>query len=217
MKPIRILLVEDHELVRRGIKLLIEENENMKVTGEAGDGDAAVELAHSLAPDIVIMDISMPKANGLSAAETIHKTCPEIKILMLTRHADTRFLRQLIEAGVSGYVLKQSAATELLNAIQALAEGNSYFDTTIVQSVMKGYARKSVNLRGELNPDLTEREEGVLRLTARGYSNKKIAELFKVSVKTVETHKANGMGKIGANDRVDVVNYAIFRGWLEDK
>ncbi len=216
MSKLRILLVEDHETVRNGIKLLINEQDDMEVVAEAGDGEPAVKLAEKISPDIVIMDISMPKMNGLKASKRLKHVFPEVKILTLTRHIDSGYVQQLIQAGVSGYVLKQSAPSELINAIRAVGEGNNYLDSSITQTVMNSYARQAGGLQGEANTDITEREEEVLRLAARGYSNKKIAQRLEISVKTVETHKTNAMRKIGAKDRVDIVNFAIFKGWMED-
>lgn len=216
MKKLRILLAEDHETVRRGIRLLIDEQVDMEVVGEADDGDTAVAMARSLKPDIVLMDISMPQTNGLKASKKLKEISPEIKILTLTRHKDSGYVQRLIQAGINGYVLKQSAPSELLNAIRAVGEGNNYLDTTIAQVVMNDYARHSGSPKDKTIAPITDREEEVLRLTARGYSNKKIAERLAISVKTVDTHKANAMRKAGLNDRVDVVNYAIFNGWMED-
>lgn len=216
MKKLSVVLAEDHETVRKGIKLLINEQSDMEVVGEANNGDEIIELVQKLNPDIVVMDISMPQTNGLRASKKLKRNFPDIKVLMLTRHKDNGYVQQLIQAGVSGYVLKQSAPSELLNAIRVVGAGNSYLDSTITQTVMVGYARQTGSLHGEGNPEITDREEEVLRLTARGYSNKKIAERLSISVKTVDSHKANAMRKIGLKDRVDVVDYAIFNGWMED-
>lgn len=217
MNKLRILLAEDHEIVRNGIKLLINEQDDMEVVGEADNGDAAVQLAGELVPDIVIMDISMPKTNGLKATRRLKRMLPAIKILTLTRHMNNGYVQQLIQAGVSGYVLKQSAPTELINAIRAVGDDNSFLDATVTQTVMNSLARHQGRLQNENKTDITEREEEVLRFTARGFSNKHIGEQLDISVKTVETHKSNAMRKLGISDRVDVVNYAILKGWMDEE
>ena len=215
-EKLRILLAEDHKTVREGIKLLVNAQTDMEVIGEAGDGEAAVRLASELDPDIVVMDISMPELNGLRATRRMRSNGLKLKILMLTRHTDDGYLQQLIEAGANGYVLKQSAPNELINAIRAVGNGNSYLDPALTNKVMGGYASRSVSLRGENKNTLTDRESEVLRLIALGYSNKEIAESMNLSVKTIETHKGNAMQKLGINSRIGIVRYAILQDWLHE-
>lgn len=215
MNQLRILLAEDHETVREGIKLLIDSQADMQVIGEAGNGEIAVKLAKELNPDILVMDVSMPRLNGLKATKKLKQVCPQVKILTLTRHTDDGYLQQLIGAGANGYVLKQSAPTELINAIRAVGAGDSYLDPTLTQKVMRGYVSRST-LRGETKTEITDREAEVLRLIARGYSNKEIAAQTNISVKTVEAHKANSMRKLGIGSRIGIVRYAILQGWLEE-
>jgi len=215
-EKLRILLAEDHKTVREGIKLLVNAQTDMEVIGEAGDGEIAVRLAAELKPDIVVMDISMPELNGLRATRRMRSNGIDIKILMLTRHTDDGYLQQLIEAGANGYVLKQSAPNELINAIRAVGSGNSYLDPALTNKVMGGYANRSVSVRGENKNTLTDREAEVLRLIALGYSNKEIAESMNLSVKTIEAHKANGMQKLGINSRIGIVRYAILQDWLHE-
>ena len=215
-EKLRILLAEDHKTVREGIKLLVNAQTDMEVIGEAGDGEIAIRLAGELKPDIVVMDISMPELNGLRATRRMRSNGLDVKILMLTRHTDDGYLQQLIEAGANGYVLKQSAPNELINAIRAVGNGNSYLDPALTNKVMDGYASRSVNLRGENKNTLTDREAEVLRLIALGYSNKEIAENMNLSVKTIEAHKANGMQKLGINSRIGIVRYAILQDWLHE-
>jgi two-component system response regulator NreC len=212
----RILLAEDHGTVREGIKLLVNAQPDMEVVGEAGDGAAVLEEAERLHPDMVVMDISMPEMNGLLATKRLRRMCPDVKILTLTRHTDDGYLQQLIKAGVNGYVLKQSAPSELINAIRAVNEGKSYIDPALATKVMGGFVGRSVSLRGESGNAVTDREIEVLRLIAWGYSNKEIAQQLDISVKTVEAHKTNTMRKLGMNSRIDIVRYAILRGWLQD-
>ena len=211
----RILLAEDHGTVREGIKMLVNAQPDMKVVGEAADGAAAVAQAQKLMPDMVVMDISMPELNGLMATKRLKRLLPDIKILTLTRHTDDGYLQQLIKAGVNGYVLKQSAPTELITAIRAVNAGKSYLDPALVQKVMGGYAG-TAGLSGQGSNEITPREAEVLRLIAWGYSNKEIGERLDVSVKTVEAHKSNTMKKLGMASRIDIIRFAILQGWLQD-
>lgn len=213
-EKLRILLAEDHKTVREGIKLLVNAQDDMEVIAEAGDGEIAIDLAAELKPDIVVMDISMPELNGLRATRRMRANGLDLKILMLTRHTDDGYLQQLIEAGANGYVLKQSAPNELINAIRAVGSGNSYLDPALTNKVMGSYA--NVNIRGENKNTLTDRESEVLRLIALGYSNKEIAENMSLSVKTIEAHKSNAMQKLGINSRIGIVRYAILQDWLHE-
>src|SRR5688500_15661680 len=154
----RILLAEDHGTVREGIKLLVNAQPDMEVVGEAADGEAALAQASELLPDMVVMDISMPKLNGLKATKKLRKICPKAKILTLTRHTDEGYLQQLIKAGVNGYVLKQSAPTELINAIRAVNDGNCYIDSALTQKMMGSYVGRSASRRGANINDVTGRE-----------------------------------------------------------
>ncbi|HMJ07978.1 MAG TPA: response regulator transcription factor [Pyrinomonadaceae bacterium] len=214
-RKIRILLAEDHGTVREGIKMLVNAQPDMEVIGEAANGEAAIVEAQRLSPDLVLMDVSMPELNGLKATIRLKRLSPQIKILTLTRHTDDGYLQQLIKAGVNGYVLKQSAPTELINAIRAVSEGKSYIDPTIVQKVMGGYAGTTL-LGGPGRSDITVREAEILRLIAWGHSNKEIGERLNISVKTVEAHKGNTMKKLGMSSRIDIVKFAILQGWLEE-
>ncbi len=213
---LRILLAEDHLTVREGIKLLINSQTDMEVVGEADNGAVVVKKAQELNPDIILLDISMPEVNGLKATQKLKKVCPQIKILTLTRHTDDGYLQQLIQAGVNGYMLKQSAPTELIGAIRAVGDGNHYLDAALTKKVMSGYVRRASSPSGERKTDITDREAEVLRLVAWGYSNKEIAAQIAVSVKTVEAHKANAMRKLDIGNRTDIVRYAILKGWLQD-
>jgi len=215
-EKIRILIAEDHQTVREGIKLLVNNQPDMEVIGEAGDGDIAIKMAQELKPDLVLMDISMPSLNGLKATKRLRSMQPNIKIITLTRHTDDGYLQQLISAGSNGYVLKQSAPTELINAIRTIAAGNSYLDPSLTRKVMGGYVNRAASLRGDGKGELTDREAEVLRLIALGYSNKEIGAQLDLSVKTIEAHKANAMRKLGISSRIDIVRYAILQNWLQD-
>jgi DNA-binding NarL/FixJ family response regulator len=217
MPEIRVLIVEDHETVREGLRLIIDTQEDMQVCGEAGDGREAIRRAQELIPDVLLMDISMPGLNGLTAAAKLKRVAPQIKILTLTRHTDEAYLQELLQAGVAGYVLKQSAASELLRGIRAVAAGGNYLDPAMTGKVFGNYVGKSAKPRGETRgAQLTERESESLRHIALGYSNKEIAERLYISVKTVEAHKANALRKLDMHSRIDIVRYAILQGWMQD-
>lgn len=217
MPEIRVLIAEDHESVREGLRLIVDTQEDMQVCGEAGNGRDAIRLAQELKPDVLLMDISMPELNGLKAAAKLKRVAPTIKILTLTRHTDEAYLKELLEAGVSGYVLKQSAASELLRAIRAVASGGNYLDPALTCKVFGNYVGKGTKPRGEtLGSQLTERESETLRYIALGYSNKEIAERLDISVKTVEAHKANALKKLDMCSRMDIVRYAILQGWMQE-
>lgn len=215
-EKLRILLAEDHQTVREGIKMLVNAQPDMEVVGEAGDGELAIKQAAKLMPDVVIMDITMPNMNGLRATKKLRAADGNIKILTLTRHTDDGYLKQLLAAGASGYVLKQSAPTELINAIRTVAAGNAYLDPALTRKVMGGYVSRADSQRGENKGEITDREAEVLRLIAFGYSNKEIGAQLDLSVKTVEAHKANAMRKLGISSRIDIVKYAILKDWLHD-
>jgi two-component system response regulator NreC len=214
----RILLAEDHNTVREGIKMLVNAQPDMEVIGEAADGIAAIAQTRALNPDLLVMDISMPELNGLKATEKLRGEFPDLKILTLTRHTDDGYLQQLIKAGVNGYVLKQSAPTELINAIRTVSSGRSYVDSELTHKVLGGYVGRSAGpMRGEGTKDTSDRESEVLRFIAWGYSNKEIASRLDLSVKTIEAHKSNAMRKLNMHSRIEIVRYAILQGWLEDE
>ncbi|HSB27492.1 MAG TPA: response regulator transcription factor [Pyrinomonadaceae bacterium] len=213
MEKIKVLIAEDHETVREGLKLILSAQSDMEVVGDAGDGRAAVELAQRLNPDVVIMDISMPGMNGLKATGTLKNCCPESHVLALTRHKDDGYLQQILTAGASGYVLKQSSPSELIHAIRAVAKGGKYLDPTVAGKVMGRFVGRSTST--EKLSEITEREAEVLRLISWGHSNKDIANRLGLSVKTVEVHKTNAMKKLGMNSRIDIVRYAVLQGWME--
>jgi DNA-binding NarL/FixJ family response regulator len=215
-RPLRIVLADDHATVRQGLKLLIDAQADMQVVGEAGDGRAAIDRVEQFKPDVIVMDISMPGMNGLNATRTLKDLHPESRVVALTRYSDDAYLQELLRAGVAGYVLKQSASIELLQAIRAAAAGGQYLDSTVTARVTDRFLARDGTKARQPRPAATERETEVLRLIARGYSNKEIAAELDLSVKTVEVHKANGMRKLGLRGRVDIVRFAILQGWLQD-
>lgn len=214
---IRILIAEDHEMTRQGLKMLIDAQNDFEVCAEAADGREAIRLALEIAPDIVLMDISMPELNGLLAAAKLKRVASAINIIALSRHQSSAYLGEMFEAGVSGYVLKQSDSHVLFDAIRAVAKGNNYLDPAIAGKVLGGFAT-GVKLRGETrDAKLTEREQEVLREIAWGRSNKEIADKIDVSVKTVETHKSNAQRKLNISSRNEIVRYAALKGWLVEE
>jgi DNA-binding NarL/FixJ family response regulator len=213
-RSLRILLADDHVIVRHGLKLLIDGQPDMTVIAEVSDGEAAVQRAVALKPDVIVMDISMPGMNGLAATRTLRQLRPDAAIVTLTRHSDDAYLQELLRAGVSGYVLKQSAPTELLQAIRAAAAGGQYLDSTLTARVTAGFLGKQGKGVSRPHAAVSERESEVLRLIASGYSNKEIAARLSLSVKTVEAHKANAMKKLDLNGRIDIVKYAVLQGWM---
>ena len=212
--PVRVLLADDHVTVRHGLKLLIDGQPDMTVIAEASDGDTAVQRAVTLRPDVVVMDISMPGMNGLVATRKLKQLQPGTAVVTLTRHGDDAYLQELLRAGVSGYVLKQSAPAELLQAIRAAAAGGQYLDSSLTPRITAGFLRGDRKRTNQTAAALSERESEVLRSIAAGYSNKEIAGRLSLSVKTVEAHKANAMRKLGLTGRIDIVKYAVLQGWL---
>jgi DNA-binding NarL/FixJ family response regulator len=210
--PLRVLLADDHVTVRHGLKLLIEEQPDMVVVAEVSDGDTAVQRTLAMKPDVVVMDISMPGMNGLVATRLLKQQHSTTGIVTLTRHADDAYLEELLRAGAAGYVLKQSAPTELLQAIRAVAAGGQYIDSSLTGRVTASFLVRDGRKPSGGQP--SEREIEVLRLIAAGYSNKEIAARLSLSVKTVEAHKANAMRKLGLTGRIDIVKYAVLQGWL---
>jgi DNA-binding NarL/FixJ family response regulator len=211
---LRILLADDHVTVRHGLKLLIDSQADMVVISEASDGNAAIQSAIALKPDVIVMDISMPGMNGLAATRALQQTQPGLAIVTLTRHVDDAYVEELLRAGAAGYVLKRSAPDELLQAIRAVAGGGQYLDSALTTRVAARLFRQ-VDKANNPSAKLSSRESEVLKLIACGYSNKEIASRLSLSVKTVEAHKANAMRKQGFRGRIDIVKYAVLQGWLE--
>jgi DNA-binding NarL/FixJ family response regulator len=216
MAKLRILLADDHAVLREGLRLLVNAERDMSVVGEAGGGREAVRQTKERRPDIVVMDISMPDLDGVAATEQIRQVNPQVRVLVLTRHGDQGYLRRLLRAGASGYVIKKTAADELINAIRVVAAGGTYLDPSLagdlVESLVGQSAAATVTPRGEL----TRREVEVLHLIAWGQSNKEVAAQLGIGVKTVEYHKANATKKLRLRSRTDIVRYALAQGWLQE-
>lgn len=210
---LRILLADDHAIVREGLKRLIETQPGMTVVGEAESGAQAILKVRELCPHIAVLDISMGEINGARATREITQQCPGTKVLALTVHEDKSYLHELLEAGASGYILKRAASDELVHALTVIAGGGVYVDPRIAAKLIPTTA---YNTRTDSHADLSARETEVMRLIAQGFSNKEIAVQLGVSVKTIETYKARSMEKLGLRSRVDIVRLATKRGWLSN-
>ena len=210
---LRVLVADDHPVVLAGIRALLNRNPGIEIIGEAHDGRTALQMAIELQPSILVLDFSMPDLNGVEVTKRLLAERPHSKVIVLTVHEDRSYLRKLIEVGAVGYVLKRSAADDLLRAIQAVAAGGVYLDPSIAGHAIDrtpNRLKETTNGRAELS----EREVEVLRLTAVGHSNKAIANILRISVKSVETYKARAMDKLGFRSRVELVGYAVEKGWL---
>lgn len=215
MKPIRVFIADDHAVVRAGLRLLIDDQEDMEVIGEAGDGWQTVEQTISLRPDLVLLDITMPGLNGLEVASELRRRVPNVRLLVLTMHDDEAYLRQCLQAGVSGYILKKAADTELVAAVRAVVRGETVVYPSLTGVLVDGFLHKPerTQARGS-GRDLTTRETEVLRLVAQGHTSQQIADLLSISVNTVQTHRAHIMEKLGLNGRAELVRYALANGLL---
>jgi DNA-binding NarL/FixJ family response regulator len=212
MSEVRVLLVDDHPVVREGLRVLIDRQPGMHVVGEAADGAAAAVKAGELQPHVVVMDISMPRVNGVDATRAIRRVSPQIRVVALTVHEDRTYVRELVEAGAAGYVLKRSAGEDLVRAIETAARGEIYLDPGVAGVVLDELVRGQ-RKSGE-SAELSNREVDVLRLIAQGFSNKEIGVRLSISIKTVETYKARAMEKLALTGRADIVRLAVQEGWL---
>jgi len=204
---IRVLVVDDHAILRDGIRSLLESQENIIVVGEASDGAEAIELVGKLLPDIVLMDISMPKTNGLEATRSIKERFPKVNVLILTQHDNREYIAPALGAGASGYVLKRSGRREMLNAIRQVYEQGAFLTTNITQEVLQEYSQVGHNSKEE-EQRLTDRERQVLQLIADGNSNKEIALELGISPKTVSVHRTNIMSKLNVHNTVELIRFA---------
>jgi DNA-binding NarL/FixJ family response regulator len=213
MSPIKVLLAEDHTIVRKGIRALLDGVTEIEVVGEAEDGREAVEKVGQLQPDVVLMDNTMPILNGLEATHQIKKLFPKTRVLILTMHTDEEYIFQFLQAGASGYLIKKTAPKELVSAIKAIYRGDSFLSPSISKKVIDEYLRH-VEQASKPNSytQLTDREREVLQLIVEGFSNKEIAEQLHLSVKTVGNHRLNLMEKLDLHNVSDLTKYAIRKG-----
>ena len=210
MKRIRILIADDHGIVRKGLRLQLEQHEEFEIVGEATEGREAVRMSEELAPDVVIMDIAMPNLNGIQATAQLVKKNPQIGVIILSMHSDETYLMRTLAAGAKGYLLKESAEVDLDNAVRAVAEGKPFFSTTIANALLQDYMRQLQQRGLQDSYDLlTEREKEVLQLLAEGKSNKEIANMLNLSTNTVETHRTRLMQKLNLHSSAEIVLYAV--------
>jgi len=210
---IRILIADDHGLIRAGLRALLEDVPDMEVVGEAADGQKVLSLTAELLPDIVLMDISMPGLNGIEATRKLGEIAPQARVLALTVHEEEGMLREMIRAGAYGYIIKRAIESELINAIHVVSQGNMYIDPTMTRALFKDISPHVASPKPSHEP-LTPREMDVLRLLARGYTNRQIAQELNISPRTVEGHRSSLVGKLGFSGRVELMNYAEALGLL---
>lgn len=215
---IKVLLVDDHTVVREGLRYLLETEGDIKIVGEAHHGREAVQLTEKLRPDVVLLDIAMPFLNGVEAARQIAKICPETKILILSSYEDDEYIRKLIQAGVGGYLLKHTVADDLVRAVREVHKGNAYFSPSISKRLSNSWQLfTEARPNGKVNEHLTTREAEILQLIAEGFANKQIADIIGISIKTVEKHRQAVMDKLGLHEVASLTRYAIEKGIVELK
>jgi DNA-binding NarL/FixJ family response regulator len=208
---IRVLIADDHGIVRSGLRMLLERQADVEVVGEAGDGVEAIQIAQSASPDVAVLDVSMPRMTGIQAAREVLAHCPATRVLLLSMHDDERYFFEGLEAGAAGYVLKRAADTDLIDAVRTVAGGGTFLSGGAQRELM----REWLDGGREREDPLTPREAEVVKLIAEAYTNRQIADTLGLAEKTVESHRANVLTKLGMRDRVEVVRYAIRRGLVE--
>lgn len=217
MKTTKILIVDDHEVVRDGLKNILTSLENITIAGEAGNGEDAVKMYSSLKPDLVIMDISMPGMNGIEATKVIKEKDPDARILILTMHDNQEYLNQIIRSGAKGFILKNTDKDELLEAVRTVSSGDNFFSKDISKLIIDNYIRTAKETEkndGYKEVPLTKREIEILKLIASGYSNQEIANILYISYNTVDTHRKNIMHKLSIKNTAGLVRYAIEKGLI---
>lgn len=216
MQTLRIFLADDHAVVREGLKALVNAQGDMRVIGEAGDGHSAWQQARACQPDVVVLDISMPKMNGMQVTAQLKRDCPNLKVLVLSVHEDPIYLRELLAAGAAGYMLKHAAPDTLIHAIRVVAAGGIYLDPAMAAHVITHFVRVPTMASDVVGGDLSDRERDVVQYIAQGYSYKEIAAKLGLSIKTVDTYRIRALKKLGLPNRVALVRYALEHGWLHD-
>lgn len=216
MARIKVLVADDHAIVREGVRMILGKEQDIEVVGEAGDGQEALDLVTRLRPQVVVMDISMPGVGGIEATQRLKADHPEVHVLALTMHEDETYVFQLLRAGAAGYVLKRAAAQDLVQAVRAAARGEAFLYPSIARKVVADYLKRvESGEERERYDGLTTREKEILTLIAQGLSNQQIAEKLYISIKTVQTHRAHILEKLGLHDRTELVRYAIRKGLIQ--
>jgi two-component system response regulator NreC len=214
MSKIRLLLVDDHQVVRAGLRMLFQAEEDMEIVGEAGSGQEALEAVSELKPDVVLMDVVMSRMSGIEATRRIKEIHPNTAVLALTMHEDEQYFFEMLQAGASGYVPKRAAPDDLTSAIRVVSQGNVFLYPTLAKLLVKDFVQRAESDLPSIADELTPREREVLTYIAEGYTNREIAEELVISVKTVDRHRENIMGKLNLHNRVELVKYAIEKGLI---
>jgi DNA-binding NarL/FixJ family response regulator len=217
MNRVRVLLADDHAVLRAGLRLLLEAEPNMVVIGEAADGRQAVTMAQELRPDVLLLDLTMPRLGGLDALGELRRLVPECRVLVLTMHNDEGYLRRALAAGAAGYVLKQADDRELLVALRAVVRGEVYVPPALAPMLLEDLLPQRARVAPSAQECLSDREEEVIRLVAQGYTSQEVADQLSLAVSTVETYRARAMQKLGLHGRVQLVRYALQAGWLREE
>ncbi|MBT9536749.1 MAG: response regulator transcription factor [Nitrospirae bacterium] len=215
MSKIKVMIADDHALVREGISAFLRMSSDIEVVGEAADGLEAIEVAREINPDVILMDIAMPRLGGLEATIELKKICPNTKILIVTQYDDKEYVNRLLKAGVSGYILKRSAGTDLIAAIKAVSRGEFYLCPALASDVIDGYLGKKEITVEEPYERLTDREKQVLKLIAEGHTHKEIADMLNISAKTVIAHQTNLTEKLGISSRSALIRFALQKGIIK--
>ncbi len=216
MARTKVLIADDHAIVREGVRMILAKEPDIEVVGEAEDGRQALDLVEQRRPNVVIMDLSMPGMGGIEATKKVKEQHPGVNVLALTMHEDESYVFQLLRAGASGYVLKRAAAQDLVQAVRAAAKGEAFLYPSVARKVVEDYLKRvEAGEERERYDGLTEREQEILTLIAGGLSNQHIAEKLYISIKTVQTHRAHVLEKLGLHDRTELVRYAIRKGLIE--
>jgi DNA-binding NarL/FixJ family response regulator len=216
LSKIRVLLADDHAVLRAGLRLLVNAQPDMEAAGEARDGTETLAQAEAVQPDVILLDLSMPRGGGLGVLREVRSRAPQARVLVLTMHADEDYLREALRTGAAGYVVKSAADQELLSAIRAVARGEVYIHPSLTRSLLEELLPARDPQRQDPWEELSEREQQVIRQVALGHTNREIAQQLSLSVKTVETYRARAMEKLGLSSRAQLVEYAVGRGLLSD-